>query len=453
MSRGSSDVDPGDDRRADIAACLKKLDAWQRGGLRWMLTAEAREVCGEHPRGRGLVLADRMGSGKTHQVSALLALSTPGPVGAAGPPAPALVICPTANIIFWRDAIRWMTGHPPFVLVPGCSASVVAGPGEVVLAPHSFFKTPHYRSLQCAAHVDDLAGVAWSRVVIDEAHRLGAYGWQRLEALRAAVRWALCGCDAAGRVPARFGDVLARMEAQPEDVLVRRGAPSTIAERTVTLAFRSEAERRLYARVADVRATARNPSEATLRCRQLCADVAVFRRAVELQAFCGSQGEVARACAAVLRETLADPEAAFPRAGTKAHYILDRLRDPEAADDRFLVVVTWNAEIDSLLEFLAAEGVPVAALTAKMRLDEQDAVLSSFALDADVPDAPRALLVTADMCGAGLNLQSANHVIVTAPQRDTFKEAQAGARVDRKGRDNDRPVTVTRILIEGTLEA
>ena len=135
---------------------MNKLDASQREGVARMVEAEAE--------GHGLVIADQMGFGKTHQMCGLMASS---PIDY-----PTLIVCVPASMTFWRDTIRWMTGTPPYVMIAGCTASVLADPGDVVLVPHSFFKTSVAKSFSTSMHVEELIGIQWGRVVVDEAHKL-----------------------------------------------------------------------------------------------------------------------------------------------------------------------------------------------------------------------------------------------------------------------------------------
>ena len=104
---------------------LKKLDVGQQEGLQWMQRAESST------KNNGFVLADVMGSGKTHQMCALLAAS---PLDK-----PTLIVTPTANMAFWRDAVKWIVGTSPYMAIPGCTSHFGIMDESIVVASHPLF--------------------------------------------------------------------------------------------------------------------------------------------------------------------------------------------------------------------------------------------------------------------------------------------------------------------------
>ena len=417
--------------------CLEKLDVWQLQGLLWMMQAE------KAGSGRGFVIADRMGSGKTHQSCALLKVS---PMSDA----PTLVICPSPCVVFWRDALRWMTGTPPYVMVPGCTANLYAGPGDVVVASHSFFKTPPSNSWTSAMHAAELLEVQWARVIVDEAHKVlrdDSMSRRKLDKIQARVRWALSGCSASGATPRHFNDVSSWTGSRHGDVLVRKGLSSTTEVRTVRLSFATEREAAMSSSMHAVREEVGRTMEATLRCRQICADINVFVNAVRVQAAFGeSESKCAVKCAELVRQDLL-VDVGDVR-GTKVRYITDTVLR-SAPDERFVIFCSWRREVDEVYRALFSTGVKCVKLTGNMSATRQTSTVDAFD-DDDAGMRYKALILTMSVGVAGLNLQAADHVIVTSPQFDRFTELQAAARVDRKGQTKE--TRFTRLVIEGTVD-
>lgn len=416
--------------------CIQKLDEWQRHGLLWMLKAEKSQK--SHVK--GFVIADRMGSGKTHQICALLKV-------APMTEEPSIVICPSACLLFWRDAVRWMTGTAPYLVVPGCTAAVMPDPGDIVIVSHSFFKTSASKSFNSASKVAEILDIKWGRIVVDEAHKIlrkGSMSRASLDRIQGQIRWGVSGCGAAGQTPGYFNDVTDWTTSRVDDVLIRRGIPSMTSVTTVELEFQSDAERWLYSRAHAIHDGSRC-SESSLRCRQLCADVNVFLRAVEMQAAFGTKvTSCSKAYSKLVREYR---ESSLDKVltGTKTSYIKDMLRQA-TGDERFVVFCSGRREVAILHDALSKAGVTATALTGQLNLANQAAVIDLF--DSDV--APKALILTIHVGVAGLNLQCADHVIVTSPHFSEFAELQAVARIERKGQRKD--TKFTRLIVKGTID-
>ncbi|PNH00615.1 Transcription termination factor 2, partial [Tetrabaena socialis] len=302
-----------------MAGCWGKLDAWQQEGVTWMLAAEKAAE-----EGRGFVVADRMGSGKTHQFAAFLKVS------ALTPDEATLITCPSTCVTMWRDTLRTMTGNPPYILVPGCSARIKPGKGDVVLASHSFFRTPPCKSMCSAAHVENLMSVEWGRVIVDEAHavlRQGSMSRCTLDRVEARVRWAITGCSADGALARHFKDVTQWTRSRDQEILQRQGSDPAVKSIVHRLPFASEAEQWLSDRVHELKRG--GGPEAHLRCRQVSAGFRVFMHAVQMQTV--SEKELSgygRKCADLLRLFLEKYDRFSMNSrnvGTKASYIRDTI--------------------------------------------------------------------------------------------------------------------------------
>lgn len=425
---------------------MQFLDAWQIEGVERMRAMEASG-------GQGYVLADRMGSGKTLQAAALL---TRWPIGDD----PALVVCPSGCVELWRDALRQLHPHkhPPIVLLPACSASLPTGlrAGDVVVTTHALLRSA-MTSMRAAGHLMDLAKVRWARVVIDEADRACALGSASRAALVALSqvrhKWALSGCDATARTSRQIVDAIAWAGAlQPHGILVRPGDPSRIRKEAVVLDFEDGGQRQLYDRLDRVR-RAWPCSETALRCRQACAGIEVA--CLGIRKACAVRDPSVRkrttvairqACVDALKGVDADARA-VQAPSLKARWLADEVARAQAKGDRFVVFATWRSEALGIQRALGNRGIATIVVTGELPVQEQTSRLAVFEDHAEV----RVLVLTLGIGTCGINLQCASRVVLMSPRLSSFAEAQATARLDRKGqRAPSVPCQV--LVLGGTLE-
>ncbi len=160
------------------------LRPYQQRGVGWLAFLQRL--------GLGGVLADDMGLGKTAQVLALIAHSGPTTT------TPTLVICPLTVIR------NWQTETARFV--PGLHVGVHHGPGRETDSFAAWQQQHHVIITTYATATKDaavLAGVNWSRVVIDEAQHLKNRHTAAAKAIRtigAGQRIALTGTPVENRL-------------------------------------------------------------------------------------------------------------------------------------------------------------------------------------------------------------------------------------------------------------
>ena len=164
---------------------------------------------------------------------------------------------------------------------------------------------------------------------------------------------------------------------------------------TIILDFKSEEERALYDRVHAIRERTGKTMEATLRCRQVAADANVFLSSER------SNGPFSSIPSDELATT------------TKASFINEFVTARKKS--KFIIFCSWRREVENLYRVL--EKRSCIRLTGKMVPSEQRDIIDLF----DRENGPRILILTVSVGIAGLNLQTADHVILTSPQLDEFE--------------------------------
>lgn len=421
-----------------VAKVLKKLDRWQQEGLQWMQNAETQS-CGH-------VLADHMGSGKTHQACALVAVK---PLAK-----PTLIICPSANIAFWRDAVEWIVGHRPYMAIPGCSAHIGIRNESIIVATQSLFRTPPEQSMVSSLLASRLTEeIEWGRVFVDEAHlvlKLDTMSRQKLDTIRADFKWAICGCAKDGSLPRSYADVISWTGANEDRDVLRRLPPTPVINsltcEVVRIDFASNAEKEMYQKIHEVAVAHKACTESRLRCRQFAACPMAFKMAVQRQAAFGAKKTPqSQAFAELLKSSSAED---VPWAlGTKTLHICNIIK-AGLANDKFIIFCDFKAQVDNILGALRDMGIGACALTGSMSVVQQSATVAAFGSDG----AEFHVLVAMLQIGTtGLNLHTASRVILATSQTaDPFLELQAASRVDRKGQD--KIPQIVKIIIRGTVE-
>lgn len=202
-----------------------------------------------------------------------------------------------------------------------------------------------------------------------------------------------------------------------------------------------------------------------LRCRQFCADPLVFKAAVEscasrvqrgLRGEDYNKGEHQRLACALRALVLEEGKEWSTMTRTKHERVLEII-DECAPGSRVVVFCSWRLELRSYAASLRTR-LAVMVLCLHSRMSSQ-AVADTVAAFEDADDdltARRVLLVSVCTGGMGLNLQAADHVILTCPLGTSFAEAQVIARsVGRKGTlsvDLRPPQRITRLVLCNTIE-
>ena len=423
-----------------------RLDSWQLEGIRWMLDRENLHLGDER---RGFILADTMGSGKTHQVCGFLSIVLGLDSRDSRNKRPTLVIVEPSRIEFWRDIIRWMTSVCPLVTFPGSTSRVTLDDESIVLIPHSMLRTPIEKSFTSSMHLSKIMNITWDRVIVDEAQKVMAKSSRArevLDAIRTKRVWSICGCSKVGTMHPKFHDIVSFSEVSDQDVLARYTSFGKVELETVTLEFRNEKERILSERVHEIREN-KTLVEGTLRCQQVCADYRVFLKAIALQASFSTKKSQEREYVELVKSflfpsvpsgasvsgTSVPSGASVPTQGTtppledstKASYLYDRV---SKMTSKVVVLCNWRSEVSLLSKGFEKRGISCSTL-----MGSYDGWRQSSAVDDFETSLTRVLVATLGAASSGLNLQCADHVFLTSPQSCDFKELQAAARIDRKG--------------------
>jgi len=402
--------------------------------------------------GLGACLADDMGLGKTVQALALLLHRRKK--------GPALVVAPTSVCRNWEDeARRFAPALTVHRLAEGDRAACVegAGRGDLVIASYGLL----------AAEAELLASRAWATVVYDEAHALknaSSRRWAAAREVKAESTIALTGTPVenhAGELHALF------------DLLV----PGMLGSRSVFDAA-------LGAGIAD------GDREAAALLRQLVRPFVLRRTKAEVLTELPPKTELLHVVSAsdehrafyeaVRRRAAEKIEAAREAGGARAgrariEILAEITRLRRAAIDPRLVGgadAPAGAKLDALVELvveLREEGRRALVFSqflevldfARARLEERG--IECRRLDGTMTQGARAeevaafqggqgdvFLVSLKAGGVGMNLTAADVVILLDPWWNPAVEDQAAGRAHRIGQS--RPVTVARIVTEGTIE-
>lgn len=163
----------------------------QREGLEWMINME------DDDNGRG-VLADDMGTGKTHTTTTLLHYR----------PRDTLIVTKSSIISHWRDVIASVNGESPYLLFRNntcCAPRLLYDQGakkdgkhekQHVTAITSYTSIAGHASKPCL-EPGCIFRQNWERVVLDEAHVIRNQNTEAFKAVQrlrgGAYRWALTG--------------------------------------------------------------------------------------------------------------------------------------------------------------------------------------------------------------------------------------------------------------------
>ncbi len=156
------------------------INPHQSQGVQWML---GREMSGVgFPGG---VLADEMGLGKTVQTIATM-LGNPQPN-------PTLIVAPKSLLTQWQREIAKFSSLPSFVLRPQYSAHE---PERIASKIESLGNTCILATYETVARMPQLAGVRFSRIILDESHRIKnrvTKTYKAVAALQGGIKWCLTG--------------------------------------------------------------------------------------------------------------------------------------------------------------------------------------------------------------------------------------------------------------------
>ncbi len=139
-------------------------------------------------------------------------------------------------------------------------------------------------------------------------------------------------------------------------------------------------------------------------------------------------------------------------AGSKAKALLQYLAEhsgesgPDHTPNKFVVFSQFTRYLDALGRSIADAGYKAVRLDGSVSSARRKAALTSFSQDPNVT----VFLISLQAGGVGLNLTTANHVILMDPWWNPAVEEQATDRVHRLGQK--RAVTVARMVAASTIE-
>jgi superfamily II DNA or RNA helicase len=401
------------------------LRPYQKEGLAWLQFLFAI--------GAGGIFADDMGLGKTVTTLAFLAR-----VREDAGPAPVLVVCPTSIVGNWRREIERFTPElgediqiTSYGMLLRDEAKLVKKRFRcVVLDEAQYIKNPNALTTRAARRLGADMRLALSGTPIEN----------RLRELWSIMTFANPGLlGPADDFDERFerpitlrpdGAVAEHLRAIVRPFVLRR----TKADVLVDLPPKTEIERRCILGIGQ---------------RRLYDALAIeLRRAVK-QDKQGRQGLNLGVLTAILRlrQMACDPRLVDPKAdphdSAKRHAFLDLVRRLVAEGRRALVFSQFVELFTLWREDLDRERVAYAYLDGAT--EKRDEVVDRFQRG----DAPL-FLVSLKAGGAGLNLTAADTVIHLDPWWNPAAEEQASGRAHRIGQE--RPVTVIRLVAEGTIE-
>jgi superfamily II DNA or RNA helicase len=400
--------------------------------------------------GLGACLADDMGLGKTVQALALLA--------ARAKLGPALVVAPMSVCRNWEDEARRFTPSLTFHRLSAAPdrAASIAGlqNGDVLLVSYGLL----------AACAEPLAARRFATAVFDEAHALKNPDTRRAAAARGISADALVGLTGTplenhlGELHSLF-DVLAPGLLGTRDKFERAfAAPIARGDKAASGHLRALVRpfllRRTKAQVLDelpektemTRIIAPGDAERdfyeALRRRAVA-------RALDAPESNGSQARI-RILAEItkLRRAAIDPRLVGgddAPAGGKLDVLAELVGELREEGHRALVFSQFLEVLDRAGERLRSEGARCVRLDGSM-----DAAARAAAVEVFQSGQADVFLLSLRAGGVGMNLTAADYVIHLDPWWNPAVEDQATDRAHRIGQT--RPVTVVRLVTEGTIE-
>jgi SWI/SNF-related matrix-associated actin-dependent regulator 1 of chromatin subfamily A len=130
----------------------------------------------------------------------------------------------------------------------------------------------------------------------------------------------------------------------------------------------------------------------------------------------------------------------------KVKTLLKLIKEYQANGDRALVFTRFAKVIEILGECLASEGIEYLAIQGNTDVGERQNLINEFNENHSIP----VFLLTTATGGTGINLTSANKVIIFDQSDNPQDDIQAENRAHRLGQT--RPVEIIRLISEGTVE-
>ncbi len=409
------------------------LRPYQEEGFRWL--AERAQM------GLGALLADDMGLGKTVQVLAML-LHAAEQAGAGA----SLVVTPVSLLGNWAEeaarfapTLRVLSYDPKQPLLPHELAA-----GTLVLASYG----------QLATRLKEFAALHWDVLVLDEAQAVKNPDSQRAKAvcaLQARARFCLTGTP----IENSLLDMWSQMRFLNPGLL---GTRASFRKRfrkvgTQELALLRQALAPLVLRRTKAEVlTQLPPLTETVEWVEFSKEERALYESLRRAAI-GKVGageghisilaELTRLRRVCCHGKLALPE--YAGGSAKLVAMVERVEELRAAGRHTLIFSQFTDVLDLAEDALSAQGITC------LRLDgSTPAALRNKRVKAFQEGLADAFLISLKAGGAGLNLTTADYVMLLDPWWNPAVEAQAAGRSHRMGQQ--QPVTLCRFMVRGTVE-
>ncbi|HEX7084300.1 MAG TPA: SNF2-related protein [Gaiellaceae bacterium] len=410
--------------------------------------------------GVGAILADDMGLGKTVQAIAMLCSEREDGVSLG----PTLVVCPMSVAAQWVSELERFAPSLRVLLHHG--GDRLGGAGLVEAARAADVVVTSYDIV--ARDVDDLAAVAWDRLLLDEAQDVKNPWTKRAQALRrlpSRRRLAMTGTP----IENRLGELWSLMDVLNPGLLGSRTWFERVFARPIELHGDERALERLRAIVRPfVLRREKDADEVELElppitvekdyCRLTVEQASLYRATVdrwlprieEHDDRFGRRGAVL-AMLGQLKQVCNHPEmlVATGRALDGRSGKLERLVGLLAAvpaGDKSLVFTQYPGFHRLVPHLQERLGVEVGFFHGGLHARQRQELLAAFA----TPGGPPVLVISIRAGGRGLNLPAANHVFHFDRWWNPAVEQQATDRVYRLGQR--KHVFVHSLVCSGTLE-
>lgn len=419
------------------------IEPYQPNGIQWMMDREKESlVLFDEKMPHGGIVADEVGLGKT-----ILSIGTM----LGNYVNRTLIILPKSLVCQWESQIKQFTSFLHVHVIRKSTDTITLfddEPGHVYVMSQSLLNLRNSTVGTSVVH-----NVFWDRIIVDEAHMLRNSKSKLYEAcsmLQTNIRWALTATP----VMNRMVDYVNIMQWIGVSKFLCQGEKSCITDRFIlrrtkedvrafnpslkmnecvvqikNIPFQSVEEADMYLEVFNqerrmiqtkIKTTTTDLLEHLLRIRQICIHPQLYFDGIAKK----------------------DPNRMirWSRDTTKVKALMSCLRD-QPEEDKSIVFCQFTKEMDIYQDVLNESEFKCVRLDGRMSLGDRDKAVQAFCKDPSI----RVFLVQINTGGAGINLQVANRIYITAPNWNPALEYQAIGRAHRTGQT--KTVYVTKFCI------
>jgi len=428
----------------DPAVFRGQLREYQKTGLAWL--------DGMSKRGCNLILADEMGLGKTVQMLAYLAVSPQKRL-------PALVVCPTTLVGNWTSEIKRFLPRFRTLVVNGPNRDSLwekAASREIVVTSYALVRRD----------IEKIGAIRWSTLILDEAQHIKnplSLNARTCKSIPAANRFILTGTPLENSVedlwsmfdflhPGLLGslnsfrDKFAEIEANAElkRELVRRISPFMLRRRKadVCLELPPKQEQLLYCDMElPQRKLYREYEDRAMEQYRQFSEADAAAHGVTRIHLLASIMRMRQVCCAP--ELLPDGEGAGI-SSAKLELLNELLLETLDSGHKVLIFSQFTSMLAIIRDSLAAQQIEFEYLDGSTH--DRAERIDRFNSDPDV----RVFLLSLKAGGVGINLTSADTVIIFDPWWNPAVEDQAADRTHRIGQT--RSVNIIRLVVRDSVE-